>query len=280
MPAVVGVPPVARAVRPMLARVVSLERDTPELAAAYDHVGARQLEHGKTLIALLQPRGGDRVLDIGCGTGLLADWVAARVVPGGGRVVGIDPLPLRVELAARRHMRFEARVGHAEDLSAFGDASFDLAYLNNTFHWLADAPRALAEALRVLAPGGRIGLNSPEAERVHQAQLLMRESMAELGLPGPPLLPAARATPAELLRAAGFTNIEVAMHTVRDEIRDADDVLASYRSTGQGDHLADLGPGQLTRLRERLECKLDLLRTARGLTLERYLVFATATKPG
>jgi SAM-dependent methyltransferase len=78
---------------------------------------------------------GARVLDVGCGTGRLAAYLAERVGPTGS-VAGIDPLPERVRLA-REHVpsaRFE--VGLAEDLSA------------------------LAEARRVLAPGGRLGVTT------------------------------------------------------------------------------------------------------------------------
>lgn len=270
--------------RPPLARVVSLERDTPELAAAYDHVGARQFEQGKTLVESLRLRGGERVLDVGCGTGQLSAWVAARVAPGGGEVVGIDPLPLRVELASRKHLRLRTRVGRAEDLSAFADASFDVVFLNSVFQWIGDPQRALSEALRVLRPGGRLGLNSPDARRVHQSQSLMREAIEDEDLTEraagsePPARPQGPLD--ALLHDAGFTLVTLSEHTFVDEVRDADDVIAWSRNNGYGGFLADFGPGQLARVRKRLDYKLDALRTARGVWLERYLVFATAVKPG
>jgi ubiquinone/menaquinone biosynthesis C-methylase UbiE len=75
---------------------IDLSLDTPELAATYDKISVRQLEHGKELIATLNISSGERVLDIGAGTGHLAAYVSNIVGPTGW-VVGIDPLPLRIE---------------------------------------------------------------------------------------------------------------------------------------------------------------------------------------
>lgn len=160
---------------------ISLELDSPELAAAYDEVGTRQFLHGKVLIQSVGAHPGERVLDVGCGTGRLGQYVAELVAPGGA-VFGIDPLPLRVEIAARKHPLFRASVGRAEDLSAFADQSFDLVYANSVFHWVADKPRALREALRVLKPGGRIALNSADGDRAHQSVGLVRDALLEEGL--------------------------------------------------------------------------------------------------
>src|SRR5438309_1401282 len=89
----------------------TLTRDTPELAATYEEVGIRQFEHGKQLVSALNISSGERVLDIGAGTGRLAAYVAKIVGPS-GFVVGIDPLPLRIEIAQSKAIgNFEARVG-------------------------------------------------------------------------------------------------------------------------------------------------------------------------
>ncbi len=97
---------------------IGLNHDTPELAAAYDKTSVHQFENGKQLISALNISSGERVLDIGAGTGHLAAYVGKIVGPSGW-VVGIDPLPLRIEIAqSKASGNFEARVGRAEDLSA------------------------------------------------------------------------------------------------------------------------------------------------------------------
>ncbi len=70
---------------------VSLENDTAELANSYEEASVIQFDHGKILIDALRIRPGENVLDIGCGTGRLAEFVAKIVGPA-GTIVGIDPL--------------------------------------------------------------------------------------------------------------------------------------------------------------------------------------------
>src|SRR5258708_9671217 len=77
----------------------SLTEDSDELARDYDRVSVdRQFQSGKMLVRELAPAAGERVLDVGCGTGLLAEHIADLVGPA-GYVLGLDPLPLRIELA-------------------------------------------------------------------------------------------------------------------------------------------------------------------------------------
>jgi len=263
-------------------RTIHLDHDSGELAATYDRVGVRQFEHGKQLVALLGLRGGERVLDVGCGTGLLSAWVAERVAPD-GQVTGIDPLPLRVALAAEKHPRLQARVGRAEDLSAFADASFDAVYLNSVLHWVPDQRRALREAWRVLRPGGHIAVNSADAERPHQSGLLLDGASQSLGLAsasaGGLYHRLSADGLAQLLRGAGFERVQVAPHTFVDQVTDVDELIAWHRSSSFGNWLSDLGPGQREQVRERLAEALLPLRAGATIPLQRHLVFAAASRP-
>jgi ubiquinone/menaquinone biosynthesis C-methylase UbiE len=142
--------------------MTSLTHDSPDLAETYDRLSDSQFAGGKRLIGRLEVKPGDRVLDVGCGTGRLARFIASITGPAG--VVGIDPLPDRVQVARANSPGLAFEVGTAEDLGAFADASFDVVCMSAVFHWVADKPRALREARRVLKPGGRLGMTTPPKE--------------------------------------------------------------------------------------------------------------------
>ncbi|MFD4998328.1 bifunctional 2-polyprenyl-6-hydroxyphenol methylase/3-demethylubiquinol 3-O-methyltransferase UbiG [Streptomyces buecherae] len=96
---------------------------------------------------------GQRMLDIGCGGGLLAE----RFARAGAQVTGVDPSGPSLKAAAE-HARAEGlsiryQEGFAEQLD-FPDASFDLVYCCDTLEHVTDTSRAISEAVRVLKPGG------------------------------------------------------------------------------------------------------------------------------
>ena len=64
---------------PQIGGTISLERDTPELARNYEQAGIVQFHHGKFLIGPLALKAGEHVLDLGTGTGRLAEFVAGLV---------------------------------------------------------------------------------------------------------------------------------------------------------------------------------------------------------
>ena len=103
---------------------------------------------------------GDAVLDIGCGTGTQALLTLARVLPGGS-VAGLDINP-RMVAAARRKIRRAGAVieivqGDATALP-FEAERFDVVTITTVLHMIAapEHPACLAEARRVLKPGGRL----------------------------------------------------------------------------------------------------------------------------
>ena len=108
----------------------------------------------------LQLRDGDRVLDVGCGSGRLAILFAARVAPSGS-VDGIDAAAEMIKLAtarARRHgLPAHFQAAFAQRLP-FADTSFDAVACTLALHHVAedDQQTAVAEMHRVLKPGGRL----------------------------------------------------------------------------------------------------------------------------
>ena len=111
------------------------------------------------LIELAGPTAGEKVLDVGCGTGTLA--VAIKPLVGAGEVHGIDASPEMIQVAKEKSTRdgsaIDFRVALIEAIP-FPEASFDLVTSSLMLHHLPDDLKAkgLLEIRRVLKPGGRL----------------------------------------------------------------------------------------------------------------------------
>jgi arsenite methyltransferase len=112
------------------------------------------VEQRRATRALLALRRGEQVLDVGSGPGFLAAEMAAEVGPG-GRVVGLDPSESMLAMGRRRGASVGFVAGDALALPFDGE-SFDAAVATQVYEYVADMPAALAEARRVLRPGGRL----------------------------------------------------------------------------------------------------------------------------
>lgn len=154
-------------------RVLAAARDaigpdaplTPDALAPIDHFHGGGLAATRDLVALLQPRAGERLLDIGSGIGGPARWIAAGF---GCHVTGIDLTTAFCRaaeaLGEATGMSSQVRIveGSALDLP-FEANSFDRAYSQNVVMNIADKPQFYREALRVLRPGGVLALSNVAA---------------------------------------------------------------------------------------------------------------------
>jgi SAM-dependent methyltransferase len=101
-------------------------------------------------------RTGNRVLDVGCGTGVLARE-AYRRVGREGQVVGLDLNEGMLAVAARTEPKIEWRQGDAAHLP-FEDASFDVVVSQFALMYFSERVTSLGEMWRTLAPGGRLAI--------------------------------------------------------------------------------------------------------------------------
>ncbi len=99
---------------------------------------------------------GQRVLDVACGTGILARHAAARVGPSGS-VAGVDPGHGMLAVAREKAPGIDWRHGTAESLP-FPDDAFDAVASQFGMMFFTDRPRSVREMTRVLAPGGRLAV--------------------------------------------------------------------------------------------------------------------------
>lgn len=119
----------------------------------------------RNLFEALSPVEGERILDVGCGTGGAVRALASSFPIA--RAVGVDLSETMIaEARARTEVStapVEFVVGDAHELP-FPDNSFDAAYSVRVFEIIGEPRRALSEMARVLAPGGRLVINGPDMD--------------------------------------------------------------------------------------------------------------------
>src|SRR5580692_7177248 len=99
---------------------------------------------GAPVVELLAPRPGERILDLGCGDGVLTAKLAAM----GCHVIGVDSSELQIDAA--RKLGLDVRVMSGESLDF--DREFDAVFSNAALHWMSDHAKVIAGVRRALKP--------------------------------------------------------------------------------------------------------------------------------
>ena len=116
-------------------------------AEGYERNARYVSDLGMPVVELLNPKPGERILDLGCGDGALTKKLQER----GCDVVGVDASPDMIRAA--RALALNVSVQDAYDMDFREE--FDAVFSNAALHWMKDADRVIHNASRALKPGGR-----------------------------------------------------------------------------------------------------------------------------
>ena len=192
-------------------------------AALQEQLDAQLASHGSRAMEALAPAAGERIVDVGCGSGQTS-LALGQAVGRSGAVMGLDVSRPLLDLARRRAAESgAANVSFAEadvQTYAFAPTTFDAVFSRFGVMFFADPPAAFANIRRALQPGGRLAFvcwRTP-AENIFMtlpytaaAAQLPPAPPSEPGAPGP----FAFADPARvrhILSSAGFRDIELAQY--------------------------------------------------------------------
>jgi trans-aconitate 2-methyltransferase len=224
-------------------------------AAHYHQVSDPQTSWGLKVIDRLRPRDGERILDIGCGTGRLTLALQDRA-PGAG-VVATDRSPAMVAEAGKT-LAGRVPVVQADGVRLPFHPVFDAVFSTATFHWIRDHVQLFAGIHRVLLPGGRLVSQAgggPNLARLYGrcAALATDPGFAPhfTGWSDPWYFAGVEETEARL-RDAGFTAISVWLESTPTRFSDPASYRAFVRTVCLRHQLARLDDDRRERYLDRL----------------------------
>jgi trans-aconitate methyltransferase len=132
-------------------------------------------KYGSDVVALLDPRADERILDLGCGTGHLT----AQIAESGARVTGVDRSAEMVAAARLAYPNLKFEISDARKL-AFRD-EFDAVFSNATLHWIHEPELVLQGVWRALCKGGRFVAELGGKGNIRNMQGVFDRALVELG---------------------------------------------------------------------------------------------------
>ena len=142
-------------------------------AATYDESAGYVSRFGEDVVELLDPRPGEKVLDLGCGTGDLTRGISSR----GARVTGVDASPRMISRAAEKYPDLRFEVCDARRLNGF--SGFDAVFSNAVLHWVREARQVISAVYSSLNPGGRFVAELGGRGNVRSIERELEEALAE-----------------------------------------------------------------------------------------------------
>jgi len=255
-------------------------------AASYDRIGPGYFAHfGRRLVEVADIASGAKLLDVATGRGAVLFPAAQQVGPK-GRAVGIDISPEMVRETAADALNaglanIDVRCMDAEALE-FPDDSFDWVLSAFSLWFFPRPDRALAEFLRVLRPGGRLGMTTWETNTQYPRRFVQ---MVQRYLPPQPdqaQAPSRFDTPAELrsaIEAAGFGSIDVQVEEAVLLFQDEEVLWSTLGQAGARRWLDMLGASERDRLKAEIFESVRPVRQRDGIPIKFRVLAAFATKP-
>ena len=132
--------------------------DFSRIAPRYNALSTVQGSAGETLLAVLDVRQGETVLDLGCGTGTLTRELCKR---SGAAVTALDPSEGMIAKARENCAGLDVAFAHCRADELAHTDCYDVVFCNSTLQWLNPPDGALARCRAALKEGGRIGIQAP-----------------------------------------------------------------------------------------------------------------------
>jgi len=164
-------------------------------------------KYGENVLEWLSPQRGERILDVGCGTGQLADIISFS----GAEVTGVDASPEMIKKARENYPDIKFLVKNATHLGF--DSIFDAVFSNAALHWISQQEEALQSIFAALKPGGRFVFEmggKHNIESIHSAlRRAIRDEQLENKIPNESNYFPSVAEQCLLLEKIGFTVSDV-----------------------------------------------------------------------
>ena len=223
------------------------------------------------------------LLDVACGPGHVAAAAARR----GANVVGIDFSSSMVALATGTHPALEFHIGDAERLD-FAAHSFDAVVMNFGMLHLERPDDAIAEAFRVLRPGGRYAFTVWDVPENAVAfgiilQAIRKHGVMDVGLPpGPPFFRFSDAAESKrTMTAAGFVNPQVLQIPQLWRIESGEELLTTFRTAAvrTAALLNEQTPSALKAIQQEIVAHAEQFRRGDSIDLPMPAILTSGLRP-